>query len=84
MKTYEGSLNSFEVISEPILKEITFKEIPIGRCFKNVGDTMIKKSNQTAYVYGEPKLWYWFTNNEKCQLFTPVYLIRNKNRLQFI
>jgi len=46
---------------------MTFNQIQIGDSFYSSGTLFIKKSSRTAYIFGMPHRWFYFSNTD------PIY-----------
>ena len=43
---------------------MSFSKVKIGGSFELNGSTWIKKSNRTAYIFGMPHRWFYFSKND--------------------
>ena len=43
---------------------MSFSKVKIGGSFELNGSTWIKKSNRTAYIFGMPHRWFYFSNKD--------------------
>ena len=43
---------------------MTFDQIKIGESFYLAGTAYIKKSTRTAYIFGMPHRWFYFSKND--------------------
>ena len=44
---------------------MTFQEITIGAMFSYNGTTFKKKSSRTAFIYGRPSRWFYFSKKDQ-------------------
>ena len=47
---------------------MTFQEIAIGGMFSFNGTTFKKKSSRTAFIYGRPSRWFYFSKKDQIKL----------------